>query len=187
MDDGLSLWRTLSTPLSSGSVSVALTWPCYPSLNSTWPFLGQKIWGLLDGFCLFLLKQCTAKAMWWLVSQSFLTQAFLSVLLAGWCWCLLSRSPAQGPSRALGWSNVAACPARWSRSLLALLLQKSRALLSIYSYNNSISLMEMRCQNAPGFSDLPNVTQKALAGRLPPEIYVPSSNGPFLLLTFRDS
>lgn len=47
--------------------------------------------------------------------------------------------------------------------------------------------MEMRCQNAPGFSDLPNVTQKALAGRLPPEIYVPSSNGPFLLLTFRDS
>lgn len=47
--------------------------------------------------------------------------------------------------------------------------------------------MEMRCQNAPGFSDLPNVTEKALAGRLPPKIHVPSSNRPFLLLTFGDS
>lgn len=67
---------TLSTPHSSGSVSVAHTWPCCPSLNSTWPFLGQKVWGSLDGFCLFLSKQCTAKAVWCLVSQRFLTRVF---------------------------------------------------------------------------------------------------------------
>lgn len=53
-------------------MSVAQARPCYPSRNSTWPFLGQKVWGSLDGFCLFLWKQCTA--MWWLVSQSFLTK-----------------------------------------------------------------------------------------------------------------
>lgn len=42
------------------------------------------------------------------------------------------------------------------------------ALVSIYCYNNSISLMEMRCQNAPGFCALPSVTREALAEhRLP--------------------
>lgn len=34
----------------------------------------QKIWGLLDGFCLFLSKQWAAKAVWRLVSQCFLTR-----------------------------------------------------------------------------------------------------------------
>lgn len=62
----------------------------------------------------------------------------------------------------------------------------SPTLLCVYSYNNSITWMEMRCQNAPGFSDLPNFAQKALAGYCLLKPACPQATG-YVVSTSRDS